>query len=162
MGVVIPFGLKEDKLRLGVRVLKGDCTLGSEILRFCLGTGHCGRSVHRAPVTVDPPEASRTSPPPRELFDFVDSSLTTLTKRKKKENSKRTGEFVIARALPVPKKCCDHAGDVPRAADSGTGLLLTREPDEHNNLRHEEFHRGMESELYGGAGEEHEGDVVEL
>ncbi|MQM07307.1 hypothetical protein Taro_040147, partial [Colocasia esculenta] len=38
-GVVIPFGLKEDQLRLGVRVLKGDYTLGSEILRFYSGTG---------------------------------------------------------------------------------------------------------------------------
>ena len=37
--VVVPFRLKEDQLRLGVRILKGDCTLGSKILRYCSGTG---------------------------------------------------------------------------------------------------------------------------
>ncbi|MQL91035.1 hypothetical protein Taro_023640 [Colocasia esculenta] len=31
--------VKEDQLRLGVRVFKGDNTLGSEILRYCSGTG---------------------------------------------------------------------------------------------------------------------------
>ncbi|MQL74672.1 hypothetical protein Taro_007022, partial [Colocasia esculenta] len=38
--------LKEDQLRLGVRILKGDCTLGSEILRRSrVGswTSICGR-----------------------------------------------------------------------------------------------------------------------
>ncbi|MQL93367.1 hypothetical protein Taro_026006 [Colocasia esculenta] len=38
--VVVPFRLKEDQLRLGVKILKGDCTLGSENLRYCSGTGH--------------------------------------------------------------------------------------------------------------------------
>jgi len=37
--VVVPFRLKEDQLRLGVRILKGDCTLDSKILRYCSGTG---------------------------------------------------------------------------------------------------------------------------
>ncbi|MQM16172.1 hypothetical protein Taro_049126 [Colocasia esculenta] len=40
--------VKEDQLRLGVRVLKGDSTLGSEILRYCSGTG-CRTPVKRSP-----------------------------------------------------------------------------------------------------------------
>ncbi|MQL92400.1 hypothetical protein Taro_025030 [Colocasia esculenta] len=38
-GGCFPFRLKEDQLRLGVRILKGDCSLGSEILWHCSGTG---------------------------------------------------------------------------------------------------------------------------
>ncbi|MQL94485.1 hypothetical protein Taro_027142 [Colocasia esculenta] len=37
--VVFPFKLKEDQLRLGVRIREGDSTLISEILRHCSGTG---------------------------------------------------------------------------------------------------------------------------
>ncbi|MQM11329.1 hypothetical protein Taro_044238 [Colocasia esculenta] len=37
--VVFPFRLKEDQLRLGVRIREGDSTLISEILRHCSGTG---------------------------------------------------------------------------------------------------------------------------
>ncbi|MQL77694.1 hypothetical protein Taro_010100 [Colocasia esculenta] len=39
--------VKEDQLRLGVRVLMGDSTIGSEILRYCLGTG-CRTPVKRS------------------------------------------------------------------------------------------------------------------
>ncbi|MQL88934.1 hypothetical protein Taro_021508 [Colocasia esculenta] len=38
-GVCISLRVKEDQLRLGVRVLKGDSILGSEILRYYSGTG---------------------------------------------------------------------------------------------------------------------------
>ncbi|MQM08589.1 hypothetical protein Taro_041444 [Colocasia esculenta] len=37
--VLYSLRVKEDQLRLGVRVLKGDSTLGREILRYCSGTG---------------------------------------------------------------------------------------------------------------------------
>ncbi|MQM07156.1 hypothetical protein Taro_039993 [Colocasia esculenta] len=37
--VIFPFKLKEDQLRLGVRICEGDSTLISEILRHCSGTG---------------------------------------------------------------------------------------------------------------------------
>ncbi|MQL87495.1 hypothetical protein Taro_020038 [Colocasia esculenta] len=37
--VVFPSGLKEDQLRLGVRIREGDSTLDSEIPRYYLGTG---------------------------------------------------------------------------------------------------------------------------
>ncbi|MQL94164.1 hypothetical protein Taro_026821, partial [Colocasia esculenta] len=38
-GGCFPFRLKEDQLRLGVRIREGDSTLDSEILRYCSGTG---------------------------------------------------------------------------------------------------------------------------
>ncbi|MQM17291.1 hypothetical protein Taro_050259 [Colocasia esculenta] len=38
--------VKEDQLRLGVRIREGDSTLDSEILRYCSGTGR------RSPVEM--------------------------------------------------------------------------------------------------------------
>ncbi|MQL71577.1 hypothetical protein Taro_003886, partial [Colocasia esculenta] len=38
-GGCIPFRLKEDQLKLGVRIREGDSTLDSDILRYCSGDG---------------------------------------------------------------------------------------------------------------------------
>ncbi|MQL85774.1 hypothetical protein Taro_018291 [Colocasia esculenta] len=46
-GGCFPFRMKEDQLRLGVRIRKGDSTLDSEILRYCSGTG-CRSPVERS------------------------------------------------------------------------------------------------------------------
>ncbi|MQM06942.1 hypothetical protein Taro_039781 [Colocasia esculenta] len=46
-GGCIPFRLKEDQLRLGVRIREGDSTLDSDILRYCSGTG-CRSPVERS------------------------------------------------------------------------------------------------------------------
>ncbi|MQM10874.1 hypothetical protein Taro_043772, partial [Colocasia esculenta] len=42
--------LKEDQLRLGVRILKGDCTLGSEILS---AKCECNRDVMMEKLVLD-------------------------------------------------------------------------------------------------------------
>ncbi|MQM16138.1 hypothetical protein Taro_049092 [Colocasia esculenta] len=77
LGVVIPFGLKEDQLCLGVRVLKGDCTLGSEILRFCSGTRRLVAEVFKAPFT--PPLsllAGQQTPLPTTISPSAPKSAT--------------------------------------------------------------------------------------